>query len=107
MTKTPHTAANTPITVTDEIRDADAAAGDDVVVVAIDVDGNTTVVDAAEAATLRDADSAWWSTVALVEGYLDEDGEWSETDRQVRLFWSETDRYGHEEQHATRIGAAE
>lgn len=107
MTKTAHTAATTPITVTEEIRDANAAAGDDVVVVAIDTTGTGTVVDTAEAATLRNADSAWWGTVALVEGYLDEDGEWSEVDRQVRLYWTETDRYGREEAHATRIGAAE
>lgn len=107
MTKTAHPAATTTIVVNDDIREADVAAGDDVVCVAIDHGGGTTVVDAATAASLRGADSAWWGTVALVEGYLDEDGEWSEVDRQVRLYWTETDRYGREEAHATRIGAAE
>ncbi len=94
------------ITVTDEVRDASDAAGDQVIIVAIESDGTQTILDQSVASTVAGEDSAYWGTVALVEGYVDEDSEWSETSRHARQYWTVVTEVGAEERHASRIDVA-
>ncbi len=91
------------IVVTDEIRSASDAAGDQVITVGITCDGTQDLLDQSVASTVTDADSAWWGTVALVEGYVDEDGDWVDTVRRARQYWTVVTETGAEARHAGRI----
>lgn len=101
---TTHPTATTEIVVTDEIRTASDNT-DDVIAVAIISDGTVEVVDQSRLELIRSEESIYWGYVAVAYGYVDDDGEWSETDRHVRRYWDTIDAHGRVDHHATRIGA--
>ena len=94
--------AHDSIGITKALTAASDAAGEVTVAVGIFHDGEQRILHAIDQGKWRQSDSAYWQCVAIAWGWV-EDGQWVESDRGTRPFWTEEDEYGRVSQHAGPI----